>query len=236
MNPITLLGRYFRTTGQLLFQPARFFRAMPLEGGILLPTVFAVATHWLASALSFLWKMPLGKFIQKGISEWTDVAQDISAIDSPGRHVEALPSVDVLTQFKTTVLPWLWGASSVILDPFFTLATLAFASLIMFVGARTLLTPEKPATLQSVTRILCFASAPVLWTIVPVVGWIVAPLMILSTTTIGIREVYRTSNTRAFFVAVFPKLVLVSFSIAGIAVLGWLALRTLAALFGVTWS
>jgi len=124
--PFRYLSHYLRTTSRLLFHPSKFFAAMPRDGGVVLPLLFAVATNWLAAAISFFWKVPLFRIVRQGYREgrglWNDFAGDLSTIDSPGRHVESPIPAEAWMKFKELVLPWLWGASSVLLDPFATLA------------------------------------------------------------------------------------------------------------------
>src|SRR5579859_4135627 len=51
---------YFGTLWEITIHPSRFFSKMPLTGGTAGPLAFALITHWLGSALAFLWKLAIG--------------------------------------------------------------------------------------------------------------------------------------------------------------------------------
>jgi hypothetical protein len=211
---------------------------MPREGGMVLPLLFAIATNWLASAISFFWKVPLFRIVHQGYREgagfWNDFAGDLSTIDSPGRHVESPVPAEAWMKFKELVLPWFWGASSVLLDPFATVAGIFMTSIMIFVAARVIVDSDQPIRFPTIVRIVCFAAAPVLWTVVPIAGAIIAPIATVGTLAVALSEVYKTSFLRALTVAVFPKIAFVLVFLGGIAAFSWVAFRTLAALFGVS--
>ncbi len=236
--PVRYIGHYFRTTSRLLIHPGRFFATMPRDGGMMMPLLFAVVTNWLAAAISFFWKVPLFQHLQRGYREgaglWNDFAGDLSSIDSPGRHAESSIAAEAWVKFKELVLPWFWGASSVLLDPFTTLAGVFTTSILVFVAARVLVDSERPIRFRTLIRIVCFSSAAALWTVVPVVGALVAPIAMIATLTIALAEVYKTSFFRALTIAIFPKIAFVLLVISGVIAISWVAFRTLSALFGVS--
>jgi len=92
---------------------------------------------------------------------------------------------------------------------------------------------ENPIRFPTIVRIVCFGSAPVLWTMVPVAGAIIAPIAMVGTLAVALSEVYRTSFARALTVAIFPKIAFILVFLAGIAAFSWVAFRMLAALFGI---
>jgi len=236
--PIRYLVHYFRTTARLLFHPGKFFAAMPPEGRVVFPLVFAIGTHWLASFASYFWKSPMLRLmkggLQDGLDLWHGVGSGLSDIDSPGRHVENTVSPEAWAKVREVVLPWLWGSSSVLLDPFITLATLFATAMLVFVGARVLIDSQSPIRFSGILRLVCFASTPILWSIVPVIGAVIAPVAIVATTTIALVEVHRTSFVRALSVALFPKVALALTLLAGFVAVGWMAFKTLAAFFGAS--
>jgi hypothetical protein len=205
---------------------------------MIMPLLFAVVTNWLAAAVSFLWKVPLFQTLQRGYREgaghWNDFAGDLSSIDSPGRHAQSAISAETWVKFKELVLPWFWGASSVLLDPFTTLLSVFTTSVLAFVAARVLVDSERPIQFRTLLRIVCFSSAAALWTVVPVIGALVAPIAMIATLTIALTEVYKTSFFRALTVAIFPKIAFVLMLISGVMAISWVAFRTLSALFGIS--
>lgn len=236
--PLRYLTHYFRTTSRLLFHPGRFFAAMPREGGIVMPLLFAIATNWLAAGVSFWWKVPLFQAIRQGYREgsgfWSDFAGDLSTIDSPGRHVHSPIPAEAWTKLKELIVPWFFGASSVLLSPFATLIEVFTTSLLVFIAARVLVDVNRPIRLTAIVRIICFASAPVLWTMIPVAGALIAPAAAVATLTIALMEVYEAPFFRALTVSIFPRISFFLVLLGGLVAFSWIAFRTLAALFGVS--
>jgi hypothetical protein len=211
---------------------------MPRDGGLVMPLLFAVVTNWLAAAISFLWKVPLFESIQRGYREgaglWNEFAGDLSSIDSPGRHAQSEIPAEAWMKFKELVLPWFWGASSVLLDPFATLAGVFTTSILVFVAARVLVDSERPIRFSTMIRIVCFSSAAALWAVVPIVGALVAPIAMIATLTIALSEIYKTSFFRALTIAIFPKVAFVLLFVSGMVAISWVAFKTLSALFGIS--
>jgi hypothetical protein len=237
VSPFRIVPHYFRTTTRILFHPSRFFAALSPEGSLTLPLLYALITHWLASMLAFLWKAPVQQmarnFLREGKMLWQGFSSDLAAIDSPGRHAEPPIPPEALQRLKELILPWLWGSSSVLLNPFFTLASLVLSAFLIYLAARVLIDSEKPIRYRATLRLICFSSAPVLWSVIPIAGSIIAPLAILTTTTIALMETHRTSLGRALLSALFPKISLVLLMATGLVAAGWLAFRALSALLGV---
>lgn len=235
--PVRLTGRYLRTVGRILFQPGTFFSSMDRDGGLTLPLLFALVNHWLASALSFIWKAPLSemlsRFAREGASIWSDFSSELSTIDSPGRFAEEGIPVEVWSGLRERLVPWLWGASSVLLDPILTLPSILGGTLLVFVAARVLMDSEEPIRFSSVLRVVCFASAATLWNVIPVAGALIAPIAVVTTTAIGLATSYGSGFGRALIVALFPKLAFIGALAGGLAVMGWIAFRLFAALVGL---
>jgi hypothetical protein len=189
---------------------------MPLQGGLAKPLAFALTTHWLGSAIGFLWQHFLGgsvsrflKTVFQSSSRWgTD-------IDYSGRYASLLT-------IKERLMGWFFGVGPVLLDPFFTLASIFFAAGLIFIGARILISSKPsrqefyPITYESAIRITAYGLSPAILSAIPLFGTILAPIYTFILTVIGIREAYRTSTSRAILVALFPKLLIPGIIGAGV--------------------
>ena len=90
------------------------------------------------------------------------------------------------------------------LSPFANLILLGLAAVSVHLFVRLL--TDSSRTLLATTRVICYASGPALFTIVPwvgeVVGWIGSAILLA----IGIREVHGTTTGRATLTVLFPFL------------------------------
>ena len=108
---------------------------------------------------------------------------------------------------------WIWGAGSIIADPFLTLAYFFFISFLVFLGARIFVTPGKNGapreiTFESALRIVCYGMTSAILAVLPLFGGPVAYIYQIVVSVIGAREVYRIDNGRASLVALFPQVLL----------------------------
>jgi hypothetical protein len=221
--------RYFRDLFQIILHPARFFRRMPLEGGVSSPLAFALITHWLGTAVAFLWRAAFGGTLGRHLNALFDVAGDVAEVDHPGRAA-------AMMEVRDRILHWFWGAGSVIADPFLTLASILFTSLLVFVGARILVTPGKggapsPISYESALRLVCYGMSPAILAVIPLAGPAIAGLWTAVVTIVGAREIYRISTGRALVVALFPKLLFLGIMMTGFFLLAVVFLKVVASAF-----
>ncbi len=214
----SILRRYFSTIWSILTRPTAFFRKMPVRGGISYPLAFALVTHWLGSAIEYLWRATLGGYLNNYVDTLMRMAGDVAEVDSPGRRAAIL-------EMKEQFTHWMWGAGAVVADPFKTLFSVFFTAVFVYAGARILVTPGKNGapseiTFESALRIVCFGLTPSLLAGVPLAGWFLSTFGILIVTVIGAREVYRISTGRALVVALFPKILL--FGVIGMMLAGFI--------------
>lgn len=234
MSALRLLERFFRVSFELLFNPGKFFERTHPQGGIKLPILFAIATHWIAAAASFGWGETLLKTIRNNFSELFLLMNDAHEFGSPdGRESLSQEAWEHLAQIKAQLLPWFWGASSVLLSPFKTLGLVAWAAFFLFVASRLLvpLDPERPVTWRSSIRIACFSRTAILWSLIPVLGPFVGQAMIVVTTIVAVRKTYKISNLRAVMIALFPQLLFLGILLVGLGLIGWLAMKAFLAMF-----
>lgn len=210
---------YFQTVYGIIFQPSRFFRSMPVSGGFTGPLAFALVTHWLGSAVEFLWRALMrgftGGFSQKMLaSRFEKLFQmaHLSDIHSPGNQGTSL-----LLQYQDRLSNWLWGAGSVLLDPFTTLFSAFVTAAFVFIGAKILVPAAslegdlkngapRRVTFESSLRLICYGLTPSILSGVPLIGPFAAGLGTVIVTVIGAREIYRVGNGRAVAIALFPKI------------------------------
>jgi hypothetical protein len=210
-NPVK---KYFDTLWRILTRPTDFFRSMPTRGGIAGPLAFALVTHWIGSAISFVWKAMLGGAIGQHFKSFQKMFQDVAEIDYPGRSAQVI-------EMQERVAHWMWGAGSVILDPFLTLFSILFTSLLVFIGARILVPTghdgaPTEVSFESALRIVAFGMTPAILAALPLFGGVISYICVIVVTVIAAREVYRISTGRAIVVALFPKLLFLGIIALGV--------------------
>lgn len=200
-----MIKNYFKKVWAIFTSPSDFFRGLATaEKGTPLayPLAFALVTHWIGSALEYLWHLLVGGFFGSYLNQVIEIAGDVAEVDHPGRGA-------ALTEMRDRVLSWFWGAGPVIADPFLTLIGVLFTSFFVFVGAKLLVPSGKrgvSATFDSALRIVCYGMTPSLLAALPLFGTLLSMLCTALVTIVGAREVYRVSTPRAVGIALFPKL------------------------------
>ncbi len=220
---------YFVTLGQTLFRPAEFFKRMPLQGSFSAPLAFALVTHWVGSALEFLWRTWLGGSLGDYFNSLFRLAGDVADIDSPGRSA-------MMFEMRDKIMHWFWGAGSVVADPFIALASIFFTTFFVFIGARIMITPGKQGAPESISfesslRIVCYGMGPTLLAGIPLFGGVIASIWSALVTIIGAKEAYRTTTPRAIVVALFPKILLLSTVVLGLFFLLLMVLKMVTSVF-----
>jgi hypothetical protein len=214
---LNLILGYLNDLWRIITRPSVFFRRMPIRGGLAGPVAFALITHWVGSAISYLWKMLISGSVSGYVSELFKVAGDIADVDSPGRSA-------ALYDLRDQFLHWAWGIGSVIVDPFITIFSILFTSFFVYLGARILVQPVKNGAperieYESALRIVCYGMSPAILAAIPLAGGILAPIFVAIVTIIGAREVYRIGTGRAVVVALFPKLLFLGIILMGLSLL-----------------
>jgi hypothetical protein len=230
---MNLIERYFRDVWRIITQPTAFFRTMPTKGGLSYPFAFALVTHWLGSAGSFLWQSTAARVFPFGQNSFDRIFEFLEQ-DS---EIQSFSTSTHWTMIKHGISEWLWGAGSVIADPFTTLATLVFTAAMVYIGAK-ILVPARPhpgpeqdrpalVTFESAARIVAFGMTPSILSIVPFAGAFMAGLMTIVVTVIGAREVYGVRTGRAIAVALFPKILFIGLILSVFVVIALLFVKVL---------
>lgn len=231
MSFLRIIERFAKVTLEVLFEPSRFFSRNRIDGGIQLPLLYAICTHWIAAAVTFGWEGVLSQAMKEKIGDlWFllgDAVRGSYEFGHPGRHASALP--EIMSELKTQFLTWFWGASSVLLSPFKTLVILGWATFFLFVASRLLIYPDpsRPVTLRGSLRIACFASTTVLWKLIPLMGTVISEAMLLITTVIAVQKSYQIGKIKAFGIALFPQLLFLGILVAGFLGFAWLVVKSL---------
>jgi hypothetical protein len=202
---------------------------MPKHAGVGGPLFFALVTHWLGSSLSFLWRSLMGGTVSQFFRNIFDIAKDVAEVDYPGRGEQFI-------QARDRILDWFFGAGPVIIDPFITLFSILFTSVLVYVGARLLVSPgpdepREEISYESAVRIICYGMTPSILKGIPLFGGAIASICTLIVTVIGAREVYRTSTIRAILIALFPKLLFLGIILVGLVFLVLVFLKLFASVF-----
>ncbi|MGK5082742.1 YIP1 family protein [Bdellovibrionota bacterium FG-1] len=198
-----LIGAFWGRLWQILTRPTEFFRQMPVRGGLAGPLAFALVVHWIGASVTFIWNSLLGGAIGSYVNQIIQMAGDVAEVDHPGRTAQ-------LFEMSERIQHWVWGAGSVIADPFLTLARILFISFWIYLGARILVTPGKnqaprEITFESAVRVICYGLTPSILAALPLLGGVISGFYILAVTVIGAKEVYRVSSGRAMLIALFPQ-------------------------------
>jgi hypothetical protein len=218
-----MIRAYFQNLKAILLAPSKFFRDMPLTGGLSGPLAFALVTHWIGSAFSFLWAQLAGNAIEHAAGRFMHFSSSFSNsgsggdIDSPARFNQW---IEAKQRIGHLLWHWMWGTGSIILDPFSTLFAIFFTGTFVYVGARLLVNSSRQSEVsyESAIRLVAYGLSPAILAAFPFVGSFFATLYVLVVTIIGARELYRISNSRAVLVALFPKLLFLGIIAVGLLV------------------
>lgn len=211
----TILRAYGEKLLQILVHPRLFFRSMPLKGGLSQPLVFALVTHWIGSALGFLWKTSL-----KGPTHYWAGAGNPLGFRFFSDDIDQMSRGTYLLHYRDQILNWFWGAGPVIGDPILTVFSILGTSFLVFIGARILVAPDpevRPAvTYESAVKIISYGMTPHILKALPWVGPYFSSFGVMLLTIIGAQEVYRLSTLRAITIALFPKLLFIGIILSGV--------------------
>jgi hypothetical protein len=214
------MKKYVEITRQLFLHPSQFFRNLKGDEGMSGPILYALVTHWLGTAVQFIWITWLGGRVAPTLVHWFHNLKEASQSIS-GRNIDDIEQLDSLGRNAAQNLvplqeklgAWVFGAGPVLLDPIKELFSILFLSAVIWVGARLLVSPgrsDSPSEVrfESSLQIVCYASAASVLSVIPLVGPGLSAFFAFVLATIGAREVWKTSTGRAIVIALFPNLLL----------------------------
>ncbi len=219
---LPFLENYLLTFKKIIFNPILFFKTLPKEGSCTHPLAFALITHWIGAALSFLMRNFWGSFMKINLSEILKFSQktfDLDDIDQVGHQA-------LVQNFQDKLERWIWGMGSVLLDPFMTLVGIFFMSLLVYFGARILI-PEH-TRFESALKIVCYSIVPAVFAFLPGASILIFLVWIPVLVILGTREVYQITTNRAILISLFPNLLLLGiiFLVMIVLALGFMKLAT----------
>jgi hypothetical protein len=216
------IAAYFSDLRALAFAPARFFRRIPVSGGLAGPLAFALVSHWIGTAIAYLWSLGW----RARDTAWLD---RIALFMGKGQQIESLGHNARWMATRERLNDWLTGVGSIALDPFTTLLWIFVGAVLLFLSARLFVgavrsTSDRPArlpdvTFDSATRIVAYSQAASLLTIIPFAGKGLGVLAAIWLGVVGVREFYNVGTGRALVIVLFPRLLTFALIFAAIAAL-----------------
>jgi hypothetical protein len=205
------IKEYFTTLYALHTRPTVFFQnLLTSPRSMAFALTFAVVTHWIGSALGYLWQAALGRAVMDRMSGGMQIFDQMSAM-APPHQVESLMA------YREKAFHWLWGTGSVLIDPFKTLITILVISFFIWIASR--LFAEKNQRYDTAVTLVSLGMAPSILQGVPLVGTFVSSIFIFVVTLIGARELYRVQSGRALLIVLFPQILFLLLVLAALGVL-----------------
>lgn len=171
----SVLSAFFQTWRQSTFEPARFFRAMPVPAPVLPTLAYFLVISVAASGIYLFWQS-IWYLIVSGLGLELSGAEDVPSF-------------------------W-WNVVFFLVSPVFALIALLFAAgvnhlfLLMFGGAKRGFT--------TTMRVLAYTAGPSLFVIIPVLGGAIASIWGIVLAIIGLREAHRTDSWRTTLAVLLP--------------------------------
>lgn len=172
---LPLAQRLTQTWTDSLFRPVAFFKNMPITGGIALALLYALIFEIAGNAFYAYWQQAL-------ISKVQDYMWDIPP------EFQSLFSMEFHNQL--------------ILAPLFGIIGLFLAAAIYHVSL--LILGAAKNGFEATFRSIAYAQGPLLFYVVPVVGWLVGWVWSMVLMIIGFRETQETSSTKAVMGVLLP--------------------------------
>jgi hypothetical protein len=191
----------FQTIKQVLFEPARTFELMKLEGGIASPLLFILITQTVSILVGLLYQRMFPHLPQRDFTSSMGPLLTIQA----GSHAFPLLEGIVAIPISVCVGSFIWSG----------IAHLC----LMLVGA-----VNRP--FETTYRVVCYAggSASVL-NLIPACGWVVALIWNIVLLVIGFEKTHRTTTGKAVAAVLLPLIVCCGGLAAVTALIGALYFR-----------
>lgn len=206
------LSDFTKTLRDVIFRPKDWFQKNSEDllrpGGISKALAFAVIVQWIASFFNFIWRSMVGATVENHIHDLFQISEVM--IDLGPETSESMSAV------KQQIISFLFGAGTVILAPFQTIASLAVSSLFVHMAVRFFMADVqgRPQQYSTTLKILSYALGPWILCAIPGAGFILGYILAFTASFIGLREVYRTTTSRAILAVIFPELLVMAFFLA----------------------
>lgn len=224
----SIAEKYLGDVLKILTRPTQFFRDLPFRqaaGNLYPPLVFALVTHWIAKALTFLRTLAFGGDFNSYFDSFIE-----QQVFSRLHELSDNGSSDWVGGKTSQILEWFSSLSSVILDPFVTLVTVLISSLLIYAGVYFLV-PKRSLqngyelNFESSLNLVCYGLTPVLLSPFPFLGGFIGKVYLFVVMVLGAKEIYRISTLRGILLVLFPKMLFLIIALFfGMLVLGMLSL------------
>jgi len=179
------IGSLFETWRESLFNPAGFFRKMPIKGGIGNPILYALICGFIGIVFNSMWDQFFGQLFDP--SQWApymghNFNYDVYEFTNRIRSISLLSSM--------VVMPFILVAS------FFIISGIVHLILLIFGWNRE--------NYEATFRITTYTEGTSFFMVIPFVGWTIAAIWQLVLMIIGVREIHRTSTGQAILVMLLP--------------------------------
>jgi len=168
----------YRTVKEVLVGPTKFFRTMPVTGGLSEPLLFALIVGMMGLMFMYLWDILLHEPIQSFMTAEMRAAAGRATLRGAGSLFTA-----VITPFL--LILWL-----------FVISGMLHLFLVLVRGAK--------AGFEATFRVVSYGISPFLCMIIPVCGMFITWLWMLMIVIIGLREAHETTGGKASFAVFFP--------------------------------
>lgn len=226
---VVLLGRFWASLRDIIFRPTLFFSSQAdsliSKGGLSTALAFAVIVQWIAAFFNFVWSSTVGVALQSRVDDLFRIA---------GEVMEGGPGVvESFDQLRSRMMEFFFGAGTIILTPFTTLAKLSILALFVHAAVRffTKEAPGRSHSYATTLKVLAYSSAPWILCIIPGFGILLAWILAFSVAVIGLREVYRMGTGQAVLAVIFPELLFLALLFAGAVLLLFLAFNVMRLVF-----
>lgn len=189
------LGDWWQKSCRAIIDPVRFFRLDFPELSTSSLLTLGIAHAWLASVLAFFVKTIHGVLMDRMLEVWSE---------------RFLHSGDSAVQLGFSSREFLMSSGFLVLAPYILLLQLPFLAFFLFIFSKVMIedkgTAAEPVTFTAILRIQAVALFGQWYSVVPLLGGLLAFFAGAVYTVTGIRERFGVSNRRAVAVVVAPYL------------------------------
>lgn len=189
MASLGFFTAFFRTIKEVLFAPTAFFRKMPVSSGLAPPLFYGVILGFVGALIAILLQVtlfnPMGSF------------PEMEGMEGMGGGFQLFQTTFII--IYAIFLPILIAIGLFIMS-----GVLHLCLLIVGAGKRGF---------EATFRVVAYTGSTQVFAIVPLVGWVIAPIYNVVLWVIGFRESHRTTTGRALIAVLLPVIVGVVFFI-----------------------
>jgi hypothetical protein len=171
------VGGLYRTLKEVLFSPAKFFRTMPVTGGLSEPLLYALIVGTMGLMCLYLWDILLHDPMQSFMTPEMRAAAGRAAL----RGGSTLTAVII----PFLLIVWL-----------FIISGMLHLFLLLVRGAK--------GGFEATFRVVSYGISPFLCMVIPVCGMFITWLWGMTIVIIGLREAHETTGGKAVVAVFFP--------------------------------